>query len=87
MRIHVQTFRVPAWVTPVLILLALALLPVLLTVALGILGLALAAATVRYFLLPSGPSQPPPPISNDRGEKLGNSQVIDVDYEVKDEKK
>ena len=87
MRVHVQTFRVPGWVTPVLLVLALALLPFLLTIALGLLGLVLAATAVRYFLLPSGPNQPHPPISHDREDKIGNSQIIDVDYEVKDEKK
>jgi len=84
-RIQVQTFRLPGWLAPILVLFALVLIPFLLTLALGLLALGLGAAAVRHWLLPPaslGDSR----LFPGRGEKKpGDSPVIDVDYEVKDE--
>ncbi len=88
-RYQMRTVRVPGWLIPLLLLAALALIPVVLTLALGLLGLGLGVAAVRYWLLPSAPKGTHRSFPGQKGEKLHDPSVIDVDYQVKgsDEKK
>jgi hypothetical protein len=87
MRVQVQSFQMPRWVIPVLVLAALALIPFALALALVAGGIALTAAVVRALLPPSTPSSPLHTRSEANGRVFdrGNSSVIDADYEVKDE--
>jgi len=70
--------------SPLLVLLALALIPLALVAAVGFAALALGTTVVRAFL----PSSSRPPIVQSRsveakGVSLG---AIDAEYEIKDEK-
>ncbi len=84
MRMEVRSFQVPQWLSPLLVLLALALIPVALVVAVGFGVLAVGVSVVKAFL----PSSPRPPIMSSRSafsEPTGHS-AIDAEYEIKDEK-
>lgn len=84
MKVQVRRFRAPGWIVPVLVLIALALLPFALMLAAGLVLLAVGAAALNA-LLPGGKrsfpendySSPPPKLKS--GPESG---VIDADYEV-----
>jgi len=92
-RFSVRTFRVPGWVTPLLVLLALAMIPVAMALALGLLALVLGAGLVRALFPPAGSSLPreegPPgrEVSGSLDGEVppGDGPVIDVEYEARDE--
>ena len=77
----------PRWVVPVLVLVALALIPFALALALVAGGIAVTAAVVRTFLPLSPKSFPNDSPFEVKGKMFdrGNSSVIDADYEVKEE--
>ena len=88
MRMVVQQVRAPRWLVPVLLLLALALIPIAITMALVVAGLTLVGAVVRAFLPGTGPrpggldqrTRTERPLGDPRG-----TPIIDADYQVKDE--
>lgn len=84
MRMEVRSFQVPQWLSPLLVLLALALIPVALVVAVGFGVLAVGAIVVKAFL----PSSPCPPIMSSRSvfSEPTDHSAIDAEYEIKDEK-
>jgi len=88
MRMEVRSVQVPRWIVPVLILAALALIPFALMLALVVAGIAIGAAAVRLLLTGPQPKGEGLQRVETQGSRpsLSTSQVIDVDYEVKDEK-
>lgn len=86
MRIHVSSTQFPGWVVPVLLLIALALLPFAIALGLLVGVLALGAGLVRVLLFPAPaenqdkPSLRRPP-SN---ERLADPSAIDAEFEVKE---
>ncbi len=83
MRMEVRSFQVPRWLAPLLVLLALALIPIALMVAVSFAALALGTTVVRAFL----PSSSRPPIVQSRTveAKGSNLEAIDAEYEIKDQ--
>jgi hypothetical protein len=82
-----RSFQVPRWLTPVLGLLALALIPIAMMVAVCVAALALGTTLIRAFV-PSIPSQNPNPRPAFRSKDssvLSKQSAIDVEYEVKDQ--
>ena len=84
MRMEVRSFQVPRWLAPLLVLLALALIPLALMVAVGFAALALGATVVRAFL--SSSSRPPIVQSHSVEAKGVSHEAIDAEYEIKDQK-
>jgi len=85
MSVTVRTFRLPGWAAFLLVLAALALIPVALVLAVGVGALALVGGVVGALVGPKRSEIPPP---NRRGsgqipERSG--QVLEAEYEVKDE--
>ncbi|GEM_PF-1331729 len=87
MRVQVQSFRAPRWLGPLLVLIALAILPFALILGMAVMAL-VAGASIFRLLLPA-----PRKVFE---ENLGSgkaahrvvdsgSRAIDADYEVKDE--
>ena len=78
---EVRSFRVPGWLGPLLVLAALALIPVALLLAV-FAGVAALGVSVARALLSQAP-----PAEKGRGPALGSGpgEVIEADYEVKDE--
>jgi hypothetical protein len=88
MRMEVRSFQLPRWLTPVLGLLALALIPIAIMVAVCVGALALGTTLIRAFV-PSLPSPDPnsrPAFHAKDSSVLSPSSAIDVEYEVKDQK-
>jgi hypothetical protein len=87
MRVVVQSFQAPRWIVPVLILVALALIPFALMLAVTLLGVAVAATAFRALLSPA-PEANPKNHSFPKGqlaELNPGSKVIDAEYEAKDQ--
>lgn len=84
-KVQVQSFQMPKWVVPAMILIALALIPFALVLGLAAAALALGVGALRLFLPPSSRTFPAHRPSG--GPSLGmGGDAIDVDYEVKDNK-
>ena len=87
MRMEVKSFQVPRWVFPLMILAALALIPVALMLALSVAALGIVGSVVRAFL----PSAAPKPMETrsfrfpEFEKSDSHTAVIDADYEVKEE--
>ena len=82
-----QTFQVPRWLGPVLILAALALIPFALMIGLALMAVVLGVTALRLLL-----SQPSPPIFQQGRDPVSSkrkmdagSPAIDAEYEVKDD--
>lgn len=88
MRMEVRSVQMPRLIVLVFILAALALIPFALMLALVMAGIAIGAAAIRLLL--TGPQLKGEGFqrveTQDSRPPLSTSQVIDVDYEVKDEK-
>lgn len=87
MRLQVQSFQMPRWVIPVMILVALALVPFALVLGLALTAVALGFSALRLFL-PAHNSSHFGPASNGRTRIKSDgpaSGVIDAEYQVKDE--
>ena len=88
MRMEVKSFKVPGWLAPLLLLLALALIPLFLVAGVAVAALAVGTTVVRAFL----PSSSQPQVSNLHSvfksveSKKSDVSAIDVEYEVKDQK-
>ena len=88
MRMEVRSFQVPRWLTPLLVLLALAFIPIALMFAVALGVLAVGTTVIRAFL----PSSQPSSVSHVRSvfnsleSKKSDVSAIDVEYEVKDQK-
>ena len=88
MRMEVRSFQMPRWFAPVLGLLALALIPIAMMIAVCVGALALGTTLIRAFV-PSIPSREPnsrPAFRSKDSSVLSPSSAIDVEYEVKDPK-
>lgn len=87
LKVQVQSYALPRWVVPVVFLAALALIPFALMLALGLGALALGASVVLSLLPPAKPAQDPRHFGEKGHSMKGpdSPQVIDADYEVKDE--
>lgn len=88
MQMEVRSFQVPRWLTLVLGLLALALIPIAMMIAVCVGALALGTTLIRAFV-PSIPSSKPdsrPAFRSKDSSVLSQSSAIDVEYEVKDPK-
>jgi hypothetical protein len=83
--IQIRTFRAPSWIVPLLILAALAILPFVFALALGLFALALAATVVRRLILPPSSRRDSPVFPGQTRRESGNSNIIDVEYEAKDD--
>lgn len=85
-KVQMQTFQVPRWLGPVLVLTALALIPFALMIGLALMAVVLGWTALRLFL--SFPSRPIFQQGRDTGvvdRKSDNaSPAIDAEYEVKD---
>ena len=88
MRMEVRSAHLPWWVVPILLLAALALIPFALVLALAVAGMAIGVSVVRFLL--TGPQNRHEESqtfrTQDSRTHLPPSQVIDADYEVKEEK-
>jgi len=85
MPMMVRTFRLPGWATFLLVLAALALIPVALVLAVGVGALALVGGVVGALVGPKR-REIPPPHRMDPGQIPEHSgQVLEAEYEVKDE--
>jgi len=84
---EVRSFQVPRWLTPVLGLLALVLIPIAMMVAVCVAVLALGSTLIRVFV-PSIPSQDTQarPVFRSKDSSVPSQSAIDVEYEVKDQK-
>jgi hypothetical protein len=87
MRLQVQSFQLPRWVVPVMILVALALIPFALMVGVALTAVALGFSALRLFLPSSSPANFGPGF--DGQTRIKNDRpapgVIDAEYQVKDE--
>jgi hypothetical protein len=87
MRLQVQSFQLPRWVVPVMILIALALIPFALVLGLALTAAAVGFSALRLFLPAS--SSPTFGQGSDGQTRIKNSgstsKVIDAEYQVKDE--
>ena len=85
-KVQMQTFQAPRWLGPILVLIALALIPFALMIGLALMATVLGLTALRLFL----PSPPRPIFEQGRDPGAGGrkvesgSPVIDADYEVKD---
>jgi len=86
MPMQVKSFQVPGWLAPVMILLALAFIPVALMLAVALGALAVGTTVIRAFLPSSQPSSAPHAVFSPRESKKNDVQAIDVEYEIKDQK-
>jgi hypothetical protein len=88
MRMEVRSVHLPRWITPLLILAALALIPFALMLALALVGIVLGVSALRFFL--AGPLDKKEEFQRVEPKvpqiHLSSCPVIDVDYEVKEEK-
>ena len=87
MRLQVQSFQLPRWVVPVMILIAFALIPFALVLGLALTAVAVGFSALRFFF-PASSSPTFDQGSNDQpGIKKSTpaSKVIDAEYQVKDE--
>ncbi len=84
MRMEVRSVQVSRWLAPLLLLLALALIPLALMVAVGFAALAIGTTVVRAVL----PSSPRSPVIQARSveSSIEPNSAIDAEYEIKDEK-
>jgi len=84
MRMEVRSVQVPRWLAPLLLLLALALIPLALMVAVGFAALTIGATVVRAVL----PSSSRSPVIQSRSveSSIQPHSAIDAEYEIKDEK-
>jgi hypothetical protein len=86
MRMEVRSFQVPRWLAPLLVLVALAFIPIALMFAVALGVLAVGTTMIRAFL----PSSQSTPVSHQRSvfssleSKKSDVSAIDVEYEVKD---
>jgi hypothetical protein len=86
MRMEVRSFQVPRWLSPLLVLLALAFIPIALMFAVALGVLAVGTTVIRAFL----PSSQPPSVSHQHSvfssleSKKSDLSAIDVEYEIKD---
>ena len=87
MRVQVQSFRGPRWLGPLLVLIALALLPFALMLGLAVMALVIGASVVRLFLPMPGNKAMENQTSAVPGRRVSDSSssAIDAEYEVKDE--
>ena len=87
MRLQVQSFQLPRWVAPVMILVALALLPFALMLGLALTAVAIGYSILRLFLPISNSSTTYQTLRGQTGMKnhASASGVIDAEYQVKDE--
>jgi hypothetical protein len=83
---EVRSFQAPRWLGPILILIALALIPFLLTLALGLLALGIGASVIKALLPPSHPKNDHERIfaAHRQFGKKSDPSAIDAEYEVKD---
>jgi len=87
MRLQVQSFQVPRWVVPVVVLIAVALIPFALVLGLALTAAAVGFSVLRLFLPASNPtafgqgSNSQTRIKN----SASASNAIDAEYQVKDE--
>ena len=81
-----QTFQAPRWLGPILVLIALALIPIAMMVGLTVLAVVLGFAALRVFLpTPSRSTFSNPGSMNANNRKIQSpSTVIDAEYEVKE---
>jgi len=84
---EIRSFRAPGWLGPVLLLLALAILPFALILGLVVTGIVLGASVMKALVpFPAeekleGRTEVVP-----KQERLSaDSEIIDADYEIKDE--
>ena len=87
MRLQVESFPLPRWVVPVMILIAIAFIPFALVLGLVLTAAVAGFSVLRFFL----PATNPPifgqgPNSQTRLKKPDPvSGIIDAEYQVKDE--
>ena len=84
MRVQVQTLRAPRWLGPLLVLMALAILPFALMVGLAVMSLVVGASLLR-LLLPSPEKRTLENRMPAAGRAVADSSAIDAEYEVKDD--
>jgi uncharacterized protein (DUF58 family) len=86
MRMVMHSFQAPRWVAPLLVLIAVALIPFALILALALAGLALGVSALRFFLSGAAPVDSGPVLRRDSSsQRISDSSVIDADFEVKNE--
>ena len=87
MRFQVQTFRAPRWLGPVLVLIAMALLPFALMLGLAVMALVSGASVLRLLLPPVGKWAMQGRQDSTSGRSIiePGSPAIDAEYEVKDD--
>ena len=87
MRLQVQSFQLPRWVAPVMILVALGLVPFALMLGLALTAIAIGYSTLRLFLPGSNSQTDFQTLHGQTGIKNHSptSGVIDAEYQVKDE--
>jgi hypothetical protein len=83
---QVKSFQVPVWLAPVMVLFALAFIPVALMLAVALGVLAVGTTVIRAFLPSSQTSASPQSVFSPRESKKSDVQAIDVEYEIKDQK-
>jgi len=89
MRMEVRSFQVPRWLAPLMGLLALALIPIAMLMAVCVAALALGTTLIRVFLpvsISSQNSKSRPAFRSKDSSVLSKQSAIDVEYEVKDQK-
>jgi len=85
MRMEVRSFQVPRWLAPLLVLLALAFIPIALMFAVALGVLAMGTTVIRAFLPSSQPSvSHQSSVFSSLESKKSDLSAIDVEYEVKD---
>ncbi len=84
MPVVLKTFRMPSWLAPVLLVLALVLVPFALMLALGLGALALVGG-LASAILPNRRMETRAKTSETVLPAANNERVIDAEYEVRDE--
>lgn len=85
MQIHVRSVKGTGWIVPVLVLVALVLLPFALMLALGLGVLAVGFTVLRSFLPPAGPRDPGDLFPRSPSDKrIQDPSAIDAEFEVRD---
>jgi hypothetical protein len=87
MRMVMHSFQAPRWVAPLLVIIAIALIPFALILALVLAGLAVGFSVLRLFLSGHGTEDPEIRFGqNGDSRRIPDDTVIDADFEVKNEK-
>ncbi len=86
MQIHIRSSQLPRWIVPVLILVALALIPFALMLGLTLAAVAIGASALRLLWPSPGKQEAGPkefPFSKAE-KRFSDPSAIDAEYEVKD---